>query len=255
MNLGQQISYIQLLQRHTHIQIPIIQRDYAQGRPDEQEVRDSFLAALEDALLKPAHDTSLPLNLDFIYGSVEVCHGKTHFLPLDGQQRLTTLFLLHWYLAWHDDAWEVFTALFVADGKSRFCYGVRPSSNDFFDQLVAYRPTEAVDEVASLATMLCDQPWFFRSWLRDPTIQSVLGMVNAIHKRFATHSNLFARLTDEVRLDAPAAASGGHAGCHAGTRRHCPRSGAPAVFVTGPVCGHAQATGPGRGVNDRGCAR
>ena len=31
MNLGQQISYIQLLQRHTHIQIPIIQRDYAQG--------------------------------------------------------------------------------------------------------------------------------------------------------------------------------------------------------------------------------
>ena len=199
MNLGQQISYIQLLQRHTHIQIPIIQRDYAQGRPDEQEVRDSFLAALEDALLKPAHDTSLPLNLDFIYGSVEVCHGKTHFLPLDGQQRLTTLFLLHWYLAWHDDAWEVFTALFVADGKSRFCYGVRPSSNDFFDQLVAYRPTEAVDEVASLATMLCDQPWFFRSWLRDPTIQSVLGMMNAIHKRFATHSSLFARLTDEVR--------------------------------------------------------
>ena len=98
MNLGQQITYIQLLQQHTHIQIPIIQRDYAQGRPDEQEVRDTFLAALEDALLKPAHDVSLPLNLDFIYGSVEEFQGKTQFLPLDGQQRLTTLFLLHWYL-------------------------------------------------------------------------------------------------------------------------------------------------------------
>jgi hypothetical protein len=199
MNLGQQITCIQLLQQHTHIQIPIIQRDYAQGRPDEHEVRDTFLAALEDALLKPAHDVSLPLNLDFIYGSVEVCHGKTHFLPLDGQQRLTTLFLLHWYLAWRDSAWEEFTALFVADGKSRFRYGVRPSSNDFFDQLVVYRPAEAVDEVISIGATVCDQPWFFRSWLRDPTIQSVQGMMNAIHKRFATHSSLFARLIDEVR--------------------------------------------------------
>ncbi|HHD2940696.1 MULTISPECIES: DUF262 domain-containing protein [Enterobacteriaceae] len=199
MNLGQQITYIQLLQQHTHIQIPIIQRDYAQGRPDEQEVRDTFISALEDALLKPAHDVSLPLNLDFIYGSVEECYGKTQFLPLDGQQRLTTLFLLHWYLAWRDSAWEMFTALFVAEGKSRFRYGVRPSSNDFFDQLVVYRPTEAVEEVASLAGIVCDQPWFFRSWLRDPSIQSVLGMMNAIHERFATHSNLFARLVDEAR--------------------------------------------------------
>ncbi|EBT3890040.1 DUF262 domain-containing protein [Salmonella enterica] len=199
MNLGQQITYIQLLQQHTHIQIPIIQRDYAQGRPDEQEVRDTFLAALEDALLKPAHDVSLPLNLDFIYGSVEECQGKTQFLPLDGQQRLTTLFLLHWYLAWRDSAWEEFTALFVAEGKSRFRYGVRPSSNDFFDQLVVYRPTEAVDEVVSLANIVCDQPWFFRSWLRDPSIQSVQGMMDAIHERFATHSNLFARLVDDAR--------------------------------------------------------
>lgn len=33
------------------------------------------------------------INLDFIYGNLD---GDT-FLPLDGQQRLTTLFLLHWY--------------------------------------------------------------------------------------------------------------------------------------------------------------
>ncbi|PXX42970.1 DUF262 domain-containing protein [Aquitalea magnusonii] len=199
MSLDQQITYTQLLQRHTQIQVPIIQRDYAQGRPDEQEVRDTFLAALEEALLKPTHDASLPLNLDFIYGSVEARQGKTHFLPLDGQQRLTTLFLLHWYLAWRDGAWDVFTALFVSEGKSRFCYGVRPSSNDFFDQLVAYRPTEAVDEEASLTALVCDQPWLFRSWLRDPTIQSALGMIDAIHKRFAKHSDLFARLMDESR--------------------------------------------------------
>ncbi len=44
----------------------------------------------------------VPLCTRFVYGSVEGI-GETRFLPLDGQQRLTTLFLLHWYLAWADD--------------------------------------------------------------------------------------------------------------------------------------------------------
>jgi hypothetical protein len=101
MSLGNQVIYKQLLERHGRIRVPMIQRDYAQGRPAETEVREEFLKALQDALLKPADDSTLPLNLDFIYGSVEG-DGETRFLPLDGQQRLTTLFLLHWYLAWKD---------------------------------------------------------------------------------------------------------------------------------------------------------
>ena len=92
MSLDNQIIYKQLLQRHGHIRIPMIQRDYAQGRPAESAVRELFLRALEEALRKPADDPTLPLNLDFIYGSVEG-DGKKRFLPLDGQQRLTTLFL------------------------------------------------------------------------------------------------------------------------------------------------------------------
>src|SRR5437773_11386083 len=97
-DFGSQIIYKQLLRRHEFIRIPMIQRDYAQGRPAEGEVRTEFLGALEGALRRPADDPSLPLNLDFIYGSVEG-QQETRFYPLDGQQRLTTLFLLHWYLA------------------------------------------------------------------------------------------------------------------------------------------------------------
>ena len=50
MSLGDRIIYRQLLRRHMHIRIPMIQRDYAQGRPAESEVREEFLNALEEAL-------------------------------------------------------------------------------------------------------------------------------------------------------------------------------------------------------------
>ncbi len=92
--MDSRINFKQLLDRHGRVCIPIIQRDYAQGRPEEEEVRQDFLRAIKVALDKPADDPSLPFNLDFIYGSVEGPEN-TRFLPLDGQQRLTTLFLLH----------------------------------------------------------------------------------------------------------------------------------------------------------------
>lgn len=195
MSVGMRITYGQLLERHQHIRVPMIQRDYAQGRPNEAEIRDEFLGALEAALLKSPSDPSLPLNLDFVYGSVE--GEDSSFLPLDGQQRLTTLFLLHWHLAWIDDRWDDFAAMFLTtDGLSRFTYRVRPSSNDFFDALAAFRPTPRPADVTKLSVLMLDQPWYFRSWRLDPTIQSVLGMLDAIHHRFAGSAGLFDRLTD-----------------------------------------------------------
>lgn len=195
---GSRINYKQLLDRHGRIRIPIIQRDYAQGRPEEAEVREDFLQAIEVALNKPADDPSLPFNLDFIYGSVEVCE-ETRFLPLDGQQRLTTLFLLHWYLAWKDRNWDTFARLFRTNGKSRFSYSVRPSSNEFFDALVSFEAKDTPDSVSKLSALITDQPWYFRSWRLDPTIQSVLFMLDAIHGRFASSSNLFERLISETQ--------------------------------------------------------
>jgi hypothetical protein len=174
----------------------MIQRDYAQGRPSEEEVLDDFLAALEGALNKSAEDSTLPLNLDFIYGSVEG-NGETRFLPLDGQQRLTTLFLLHWYLAWKDQNWDEFDLMFRSGKHSRFSYSVRPSSNEFFDELVSFKPNDKPENVIQLRELIEDQPWYFRSWRLDPTIQSTLAVLDAIHNRFASHEGLFERLTNE----------------------------------------------------------
>ena len=45
MSLGSQVIYKGLLRRHERIRIPMIQRDYAQGRQEEEEVREEFLSA------------------------------------------------------------------------------------------------------------------------------------------------------------------------------------------------------------------
>ena len=72
------------------VKIPILQRDYAQGRENNISLCENFLKALKESVLQDKI-----INLDFIYGNLD--NGT--FLPLDGQQRLTTLFLLHWYAA------------------------------------------------------------------------------------------------------------------------------------------------------------
>ena len=81
------------------VEIPMIQRDYAQGRKDKKTsyIREKFLKDIYSALSN--EEDNAELNLDFIYGYVE---NKT-FIPLDGQQRITTLFIIYWFLAFKDD--------------------------------------------------------------------------------------------------------------------------------------------------------
>ena len=72
------------------IRIPQIQRDYAQGRKNKEvkEIRNHFVRSLLLVVTGKKAETQL----DFVYGS----DRKNAFEPLDGQQRLTTLFILHW---------------------------------------------------------------------------------------------------------------------------------------------------------------
>lgn len=195
---GAQLNFSELIERHGRIRVPLIQRDYAQGRIDQAEVRDEFLLALEGALLLPPESRDLPLNLDFIYGSVEG-ERPSSFQPLDGQQRLTTLFLLHWYLAWRDECSEVFRDLCADGAVSKFSYQVRPSSKEFFDALVLFTPSQTPYQVEKVSSLLQDQPWYFRSWRLDPTIQSTLVMLDAIHSRFQSKFGLYARLTNTAQ--------------------------------------------------------
>lgn len=180
------------------VEIPSIQRDYAQGRESKFEVRELFLSALFDYLQE-----NLPnRDLDFVYGSTEKLNGSNKFIPLDGQQRLTTLFLLHWYLANRSGNIEEFRRLFLVQNKSRFTYTTRPSSSEFIDALVINdinlgKQLPADDGKSnSLSKTIKDKGWFFLSWTFDPTIQSFLNMLDSIDAKFRNYSHYYERLSD-----------------------------------------------------------
>ena len=52
-------------------------------------------------------------------------------------------------------------------------------------------------EVDPPSRLIANQPWYFRSWRLDPTIQSTLVMLDAVHLRFASANGLFKRFTNE----------------------------------------------------------
>lgn len=149
------------------VKIPMIQRDYAQGRDDKEELRKQFV----DDLFKAAEEQK-ELKLDFIYGSIS---KDKSFLPLDGQQRLTTLFLLHWLVL----------KIEVIDDKNKylellkkFSYETRDTARKFFQKLVQFEFTDnPVEEIKQ-------SHWFKDSYNLDPTIKAVLNMIETLFERY-----------------------------------------------------------------------
>lgn len=164
------------------IVIPIIQRDYAQGRVDAdiRRVRERFLASLYQAV------TSEPTTLDFVYGDID---EKGIMTPLDGQQRLTTLFLLHWYAAKKDSIPES-----ECDCLRRFGYETRYSARDFCELLLSFTPTFS----RPISKEIIDQAWFPLDWRKDPTISSMLVMLDAIDEVFADVLDLWQKLNSSA---------------------------------------------------------
>jgi len=175
---GKIYSFYELLKTN-NIEIPIIQRDYAQGRKDKKKIRQNFLNALYESISKEEK-----IMLDFVYGS----NTEDSFQPLDGQQRLTTLFLLHWYGALKDNKLldEVNTLI-------KFTYETRISSRDFCNSLVKNNIT--LLENVSPRDIIIDSPWFYLSWKNDPTIDAMLRTIDDIHLKFFNTSNLWYKLT------------------------------------------------------------
>jgi hypothetical protein len=160
--------------------IPIIQRDYAQGRlvPEIERIRNRFLDALYNAVVKS------PITLDFVYGDIDSSGIMT---PLDGQQRLTTLFLLHWYAAKRDNI-----DFNKSEFLSRFSYETRYSARDFCSQLIRFKPS--FQSGTSISNEIINQYWFPLSWVKDQTVSSMLVMIDSIHSKFNDVENLWDKL-------------------------------------------------------------
>lgn len=203
------------------VRIPKIQRDYAQGRKNElaKDIREKFVHDLVSAL---RHGTDI--ELDFVYGS----DRKGAFEPLDGQQRLTTLFLLHWLCG---------VPLYDKENDiAKLSYETRSTSTDFCLELVKDLPDKFIEEITrsekaideeekraqarlsdlskldpeerpedfakqleiakeelseakaarckTISELIVNRDWFNYLWQYDPTIQSMLVMLDTFIEEF-----------------------------------------------------------------------
>lgn len=165
-NLANKTTFWSFL-KQTEVRVPILQRDYVQGRKGKEALRENFLSSIKEALSGDSQ-----LKLDFVYGSGD---GEGHFLPLDGQQRLTTLWLLHWYFAYKTEKLQEPEVQSVLD---KFSYQTRESSKSFIHKLVERgKDIEQLDG-ENIADAILRQSWMFSSWRQDPTVQSMLRMLS-----------------------------------------------------------------------------
>ena len=144
------------------ILIPLLQRDYVQGSK-ESAVISPFL----DALLEKECD------LNYIYGYEE----DGCFVPVDGQQRLTTLWLLHLYLyACKKQAGEYRIHMKFASREyaNDFCECLEEHLEELLPELSSYK---SLDEAVQ------DQNWFLWSWNKNATVRNMLGTLKLIHRK------------------------------------------------------------------------
>lgn len=192
MEGNERITFWELLDEKK-VEIPVIQRDYAQGRDKDNvnDIRSNFLNSIKYALKNEE-----PLDLNFVYGSTK---GDI-FIPIDGQQRLTTLYLIHVYLMLALDK------KFEKGANKRirkFTYETRTTSRDFCKGLtnekIVVRDGKKITEVEKISDEITNNNWFSSSWLNDPTIKSMLNMLDSVHEIFKgeDYEDFFEKLTDD----------------------------------------------------------
>ena len=153
------------------IQVPYYQRDYAQGRIDNgriDNIRKVFVEEMYGAIMgfnnKECH-------LGLVFGSYD--ENEKVFIAVDGQQRLTTVFLLHWYVAWRENK--------LNDYKEKllnFSWDTRSYSSQFVELLFKIRPLgNVIDSIKTNST-------YFSVWENDPTVKGMLTMLEEIEKQY-----------------------------------------------------------------------
>lgn len=158
--------------------IPDLQRDYCWGNPEL-----NLVAGFVDSLIEIEKSEVVTMGLLYGYynGLIE-----NHLQLCDGQQRLTTIFLLigminrrlgfSQYRRYLMSDFE-----FSHDDKEPYLqYGIRDSSLYFISDLTTFF---FLSEGISFASEIERQPWFLSSYYQDPTVTSILNALYTIEER------------------------------------------------------------------------
>ena len=163
-------SFWELFHNETYqikkILIPNIQRNYVQG--NNKTIITKLIKDIFDAL----EDDNKYMNLDIIYG----INNEANFIPIDGQQRLTTLFLLYWYVFSKANKYELINEIDIS-------YENKESSKKFFELL---KDKEVLaNEKGDILQKIQDSTKYYKAkWSKDITIQSALKTLEQIQNEY-----------------------------------------------------------------------
>ena len=198
-NIGKLTTFARLLKEETVIMIPKVQRDYAYGRIEPKVIE--VLNGMLDTMFHAVRDDKTEL-FDFVYGGSYVKKSNEGLIPLDGQQRLTTLFLLHFFasvvqpeIPQNDDSFSV-------ESLKKFRYETRQTATDFCDALVGNIRNEIIPiyntaEGKPIKELIKNSPKYLPSYDSDPTIVSMLNVLEVIEQKYMANpiEDLWNKLT------------------------------------------------------------
>ena len=162
-----------------NIVIPIIQRDYVQGKTTSKinGIRKGLICDMIQSL---EHATKI--DFQYIYG---IYKEGEWYLPIDGQQRLTSMFLFTWGIA-------------ILAGKEyakklanlkKFSYQVREASSDFFRCMLELDVSceikyfdDFYDYMKIKVKNFNEFSWFKGKWQSDQTVRSSLVFLDSLRK-------------------------------------------------------------------------
>ena len=208
--MNQTYTLLSLCEAYPKIEIPIIQRN-------DKTIRCHFVDYLVKALTQQS-----PVELDFVYGAerqdtrlTDNCApnncapqvGKV-LIPLDGQQRLTTLWLLHGYLLALEQVSNNPEQLSPEEREAqcqllaRFVYETRQSAKDFCGYWLQEVTQRACGELVDKPSKyLRNCAWFDPEWEKEGTVTAMLGMLDEVaSKRAELQAVPYGRLSKCIRF-------------------------------------------------------
>ena len=149
--------------------IPEIQRDYVWG--NNEIVLKRFLKNIFNN-----KDNELDIGFFYaykVYQDTKKEENKGIYALIDGQQRITTLVLLYWYLG------------IGKDYIKKFKFKVRENCNNFLEKLLEENISniEAING-ESISEKIKNCIWYLSIWNNDPTVKSMLKALDIIENEF-----------------------------------------------------------------------
>ena len=181
--------------------VPEIQREYVWG--NNSDVLEKFLLELEikAAPCEECHHvhTNKNINVGFLYSYKPsyVRYESERILDeflIDGQQRITTLFLLLLYRATIENRIDDFMAICRAD-EDDFQMGlnskVRSLTQQFLVQLIKHAKAEGNCAFDFITDLENTPYWLLDDYKNDPTVMSIISAFKSIKKTFGNKENFY----------------------------------------------------------------